>query len=273
VQEIVLGAAQQVPAGPQDNVPQHCELSAQGAPRSLQHVPLHWVSTSPTGQQSRLLVQEIVLGAAQQEPAGPQDSVSQHCEPSAQGAPSALQHKPESEHCVPTASTGQQSLDDLHGTTLVQPPHTLSVPPPPQVSGAAHVPQSSRPLHASEIVPQFFPCAVQVVGVQPQTFGVPPPPHVCGPAHVPHSSEPPQRSEIVLQFFPCAAQVVGVQPQTFGVPPPPHVCGPAHVPQSRVKPVQSPFAMIPQSFPFTQVVGVQHAPNSAPLRGLVAVMQ
>ena len=45
-------------------------------------------------------------------------------------------------------------------------PQTFGVPPPPQVSNPVHVPQSSVPPQPSEIVPQFLPCAAQVVGVQ-----------------------------------------------------------------------------------------------------------
>jgi len=44
-------------------------------------------------------------------------------------------------------------------------PHTLGVPPPPHVCGAAHVPQLSVPPQPSEIEPQFLPCAAHVVGV------------------------------------------------------------------------------------------------------------
>jgi hypothetical protein len=102
-------------------------------------------------------------------------------------------------------------------------PHTLGVPPPPQVFGAEQVPQLSEPPQPSASVPQFLPCAVQVVGVQPHTLGVPPPPQVCGAVQLPQLSEPVQPSEMVPQFLPWAAQVVGVQgafPQTFGVVPP-----------------------------------------------------
>ena len=75
-------------------------------------------------------------------------------------------------------------------------PQTFAVPPPPQVStGALAVPPSAAspaapaslaPAQVPQswvipqpmlIVPQFFPCAAQLVGVQtPQTFAVPPPP-------------------------------------------------------------------------------------------------
>src|SRR5262245_14453607 len=50
---------------------------------------------------------------------------------------------------------------------VVPPPQTLVTPPPPQVWGAVHVPQVSVPPQPLEIVPQFLPCAAQVVGVQP----------------------------------------------------------------------------------------------------------
>jgi hypothetical protein len=42
-------------------------------------------------------------------------------------------------------------------------------PPPPQVAGEVHVlPQSSIDPHLSGIIPQFLPCIMQVVGLQPQ---------------------------------------------------------------------------------------------------------
>src|SRR5438132_3700783 len=60
-------------------------------------------------------------------------------------------------------------------------PQTLAIPPPPQICGAAQVPQVSVPPQPSRIVPQFFPWAAQVVGVQVQPgMGVPthaPPAH------------------------------------------------------------------------------------------------
>jgi hypothetical protein len=46
------------------------------------------------------------------------------------------------------------------------PPHTLGMPPPPQVCGAAQLPQLSVPPQPSDTVPQFFPCALHVVGTQ-----------------------------------------------------------------------------------------------------------
>jgi hypothetical protein len=48
---------------------------------------------------------------------------------------------------------------------VVPPPQTLTTPPPPQVWGEVQVPQVSVPPQPSEIVPQFFPWAAQVVGV------------------------------------------------------------------------------------------------------------
>ena len=86
----------------------------------------------------------------------------------------------------------------------VPPPQTLATPPPLHVWGAVHDPQVSVPPQPSAIVPQFFPWAAQVVGVQPppQTFATPLPPHVWGAVHDPQVSVPPQPSEIVPQFFP-----------------------------------------------------------------------
>ena len=45
-------------------------------------------------------------------------------------------------------------------------PQTFATPPPPQVRGAVQTPQVSVPPQPSGIVPQFFPWAAQVVGVQ-----------------------------------------------------------------------------------------------------------
>jgi len=45
-------------------------------------------------------------------------------------------------------------------------PQTFGVPPPPQVSGRVHVPQSRVPPQPSAIMPQFAPAAAHVVGEQ-----------------------------------------------------------------------------------------------------------
>src|SRR5262249_58718271 len=57
------------------------------------------------------------------------------------------------------------------GVTL---PERFGVPAPPQVGGAVQAPQVSVPPQPSEIVPQFFPCAAQVVGVQTGTLVIVP---------------------------------------------------------------------------------------------------
>jgi hypothetical protein len=137
-------------------------------------------------------------------------------------------------------------------------PQTFAVPPPPQVFGVEQVPQLSEPPQPSGIVPQFLPCAVQVVGVQPQTFAVPPPPQVFGAMQVPQLSDPVQPSEMVPQFLPCAAQVVGVQgaaPHTLAVVPP-QIWGAVQVPQLSEPP--QPSGIVPQFLPWiAHVVGVQ----------------
>src|SRR5262249_14940636 len=134
----------------------------------------------------------------------------------------------------------------------------FTTPAPPQVCGAVQTPQVSVPPQPSEIVPQFFPCAAQVVGVQvPQTFVTPAPPQVCGAVQTPQVSVPPQPSDIGPPFFPCAAQVpAGRAPQAFGTPAPPQVCGAVQTPQVSVPP--QPSEIVPQFFPCAaQVVGVQ----------------
>ena len=63
---------------------------------------------------------------------------------------------------------------------------TPVVPPPPQTSGWLQVPHDGKtPPQPSTIVPQFLPCAAQVVGVHPQRFGVPPPPQLSGGVQAP----------------------------------------------------------------------------------------
>jgi hypothetical protein len=135
------------------------------------------------------------------------------------------------------------------------------------VSDPLQLPHWSVLPQPSLIAPQFFPWAVQVVGIQefpPQTLGVPPPPHVWPELHVPHWRTELHPSLMVPQFFPWAAQVVGVQepaPQTLGVPPPPQVCPEPQVPQLTLPP--QPSGMLPQFCPEPHAVrGVQLPPPS-----------
>src|SRR5206468_2232718 len=60
----------------------------------------------------------------------------------------------------------------LFGTQPATPPHTLGVPPPPQVSGAKQVPQSIELPQPSPAGPQLKPKSAQVFGTQ---VLVPPP--------------------------------------------------------------------------------------------------
>jgi hypothetical protein len=64
-------------------------------------------------------------------------------------------------------------------------PHTLGLPPPPQVWPEAHVPHWSTPPQPSATGPQLAPTLPHVRGVQalplpgvPHTLGLPPPPQV-----------------------------------------------------------------------------------------------
>jgi hypothetical protein len=87
-------------------------------------------------------------------------------------------------------------------------PQTFGVPPPPQVSGAAHDPQFNMSGQVPSLMrPQVAPAAAQVVGVQ-HTFDVP---QTAGAVQLPQFKVPPQPSEIVPQVAPCAAHVVRVQ--------------------------------------------------------------
>src|SRR5690606_4862297 len=78
------------------------------------------------------------------------------------------------------------------GVQFVESPHTFSMPPPPQVFGGAHSPQSSVPPQPSPTSPQNSPPIVsQVSGTQPGPVQLPPV-HVCPDGHSPQSSVPPQ---------------------------------------------------------------------------------
>ncbi len=107
-------------------------------------------------------------------------------------------------------------------------PHTLAVPPPPQVSGWLQPPHWSKPPQPSLTGPHSP--AAQVLGVHlgaPQTLETPPPPQVWPVGHEPHWMMLPHPSAMGPQFTACCAQVRGVQlppePHTLGVPPPPQV--------------------------------------------------
>lgn len=96
-----------------------------------------------------------------------------------------------------------------------------------QVCAARQFPQLSVALQPSEMSPQVFPCATQVVGVHvpmAQMLGLAAP-QVLLPLQVPHETVAPHPSGAVPQFQDWAPQVVGTQapPQTFAVPPPPQV--------------------------------------------------
>jgi hypothetical protein len=65
-------------------------------------------------------------------------------------------------------------------------PQMFGVPPPPQLAGGTHVPQSNVPPHPLDMLPQSFPCATHVVKSQcPHAFGVLNP-HVSGAVQSPH---------------------------------------------------------------------------------------
>ena len=126
-------------------------------------------------------------------------------------------------------------------------PHTFAAPLPPHESGDVQLPQLSVPLHPSEMVPQFFPCAAHDVGEHV---------HVCDPLHAyplvhpPQLSVPPHPSEMVPQFLPCAAHDFGEHgfaPHLFGPPPPQFGVAPLHVPHESV--LLHPSGMLPQFAP------------------------
>jgi hypothetical protein len=138
----------------------------------------------------------------------------------------------------------------VHRAAFVSAGHrqTLAAPPPPQVCGAAQVPQAATVRLAAQLsfpvtVPQFLPRreqnAASVSGWQPQVKFVPPPPHVLAPLQVPHEATARLAPQLSLAVVPPhvrpfreqnVVSVSAVQPHTFAVPPPAHVFGDAHVP-------------------------------------------
>jgi len=93
-------------------------------------------------------------------------------------------------------------------------PQALAMPPPPQLSGAVHLPQSRTSPHPSDTVPQLAPRSAQVFGrhgVVPQRFG-PLPPQNKPVSHSPHSTLAPHPSGTLPHSAFAIAQVVGTHP-------------------------------------------------------------
>lgn len=97
--------------------------------------------------------------------------------------------QPVSQHAPPSQSS-PGSTAPFPQVPLPE-PQMFGAPPPPHVAPPLHSPQERVPPQPSGAVPQFFPCAEQVVGWHPQADGIPPPPHVSGVEHVPQSMFPP----------------------------------------------------------------------------------
>lgn len=149
-------------------------------------------------------------------------------------------------------------------------PHTLGVPPPPQVVPGAQSPQSTSAPQPSATGPQVAPADTQVRGAHrgdPHTLAIPPPPQVVPAAQVPHVNNPPQPLETGPQFAPTPAQLRATHglpasaappvPQTLGVPPPPQVVPDAQAPHISNPP--QPSATGPQLAPVPAHVRATHA--------------
>jgi hypothetical protein len=83
----------------------------------------------------------------------------------------------------------------VFGTQVELLPHTLDVPPPPQVSASSQVPQLRLPPHPSPAGPQLKPWSAHVLAVHegvPHTPEVPPPPQVLPLGQPPQLTTPPQ---------------------------------------------------------------------------------
>jgi len=93
-------------------------------------------------------------------------------------------------------------------------PHTLGVPPPPQLSGSSQVPHSSVAPQPSLCTPQATPSVAHDVGVQaftPHLF-CQPPPQISPSGHVPHATVSPQPFGAMPHSAWSFSQLVGMQP-------------------------------------------------------------
>jgi hypothetical protein len=121
---------------------------------------------------------------------------------------------------MPQSAFIDAQVTGTHGGT----PHTLGVPPPPQVAGGVQEPQDRRPPQPSAAGPQSMPSCLHVFGMHiiamstplpldPHWLGTPPPPQVSGAWHVPQSIMLPQPSPAGPQLKPSCAHVWGTQPE------------------------------------------------------------
>jgi hypothetical protein len=86
-------------------------------------------------------------------------------------------HVPHETEAQPVSSVSHFQPSSAHEVSGVQPPQTLSWPPPPQDCRPEQVPHGMLLPQPLGIEPQFLPSLAHVVGVQPHTPGVPLPPH------------------------------------------------------------------------------------------------
>jgi hypothetical protein len=134
---------------------------------------------------------------------------------------------------APQLSVAEKQTRPLQGSLVTMQPHSLAVPPPPQVAPVTRHwlwpsdQHDNVPPQPSSTVPQFLPaqaCA-RVLAVQPQAPGVPPPPQVVGKLQaLPQCIVSPQLLVVSLQR-PLQVTVAGsgLQPQIPATPPPPQV--------------------------------------------------
>lgn len=103
---------------------------------------------------------------------------------------------PRFEHAAPVSTIPQLSPASVQKAVGPEHPHTLTVPPPPHVSGAVQEPQfavlENPQLSSPVTTPQFLPTRAQnsasVSDVQPQILSSPAPPHVSGRVQPPQST-------------------------------------------------------------------------------------
>jgi hypothetical protein len=111
----------------------------------------------------------------------------------------ASRGKPTCQQQVVESLTKQLRSNNAYRT--MSPPHWFATPPPPQVWGAVHDPQSTTPPHPSPIWPHWAPAEAHVMGVHdPVTHWL----LMHTPEHGPQLKRPPQPSPSGPHVAPCA---------------------------------------------------------------------
>jgi len=176
-----------------------------------------------------------------------------------------LQEAPEEQVQDRLAPHPSETVPHLLPQPLGSQPHLFATPAPPQVFGAAQLPQSTAPPQPSGRLPHSAPALEHDGFGHPQRPGWPPPPHVEGAGHAPQlisSEQPSDTSPHAPGVSEQSFAVHGEEPQRFG-PPPPQTVPPMHLPQGSTPP--QPSGRLPHCAPSCRHVSGTQPPLSAPV--------